>query len=68
LDPLLELRLIEAQEVTPLHERDAPLCHEPPDVPLVNAEALSDRRQRHERSGRSAAVRRRHRVTSQIDG
>lgn len=41
IDPLADLDRIEADQVPPLDERDAPLRHQPTNVTSVHAEMLS---------------------------
>jgi len=48
LQPGLDLSGIEAEQVTPFHEGDAPLGDEATDVALVHAEALGHGRQVYE--------------------
>jgi hypothetical protein len=44
VDPLPDLSRVEADEVTPLQEGDAPLGHEPTDVAGVHAQVLGQGR------------------------
>jgi hypothetical protein len=42
IDPRLELHRIEPQIATPLDVRDAPLCHQPPNMPDTHPEHIGD--------------------------